>query len=315
MAFGGFFGRSSNNDDKSSSTTTFESQAPAPSDAALATADPSGALSPSPPNATSAQIRQRLQNAVLYQTNVMNAKFLISKVNENCFEKCVPTPGTILSSKEQACLSSCLEKYVEAWNTRKPTCKNCDKPGRVCRYELSKRDHHNPTVETLDLPKYFNRDDRPDYSAEQLASFQPVPNLITWTTPRTLNNFDDEIFYEADATPGEATATMARAQQTATDGLQALSAAAANYTAQALATYSGGSSANVIDPSLDSRRLSPSPIDGVERQDSRAAKTVSDVADVQLAQALLEAQHDENIALQRAIDADLKKPGPHIGVN
>ncbi|RMZ75647.1 hypothetical protein DV738_g5371, partial [Chaetothyriales sp. CBS 135597] len=117
MAFGGFFGRSSGNDDKSSSTSTFESQAPAPQDASLATADPSGTLSPSPPNATSAQIRQRLQNAVLYQTNVMNAKFLISKVNENCFEKCVPAPGSSLSGKEQACLSSCLEKYVEAWNT------------------------------------------------------------------------------------------------------------------------------------------------------------------------------------------------------
>ncbi|RMZ75646.1 hypothetical protein DV738_g5372, partial [Chaetothyriales sp. CBS 135597] len=200
--------------------------------------------------------------------------------------------------------------------------------------ELSKRDHHNPTVETLDLPKYFNRDDRPDYSAEQLASFQPVPNrewkqpayrwrarrlilttVITWTTPRTLNNFDDEIFYEADATPVEASATMARAQQTATDGLQALSAAAANYTAQALAQYSGSSSANVIDPSLDSRRLSPSPIDGVERQDSRVVKAVSDAADAKLAQALLEAQHDETIAIHRAIDADLKKSGPHIGVN
>ncbi|RMZ92358.1 hypothetical protein DV736_g397, partial [Chaetothyriales sp. CBS 134916] len=307
MAFGRFFGGSSSSgSDKSGSTSTFESQAPSPSDATLATAPPSLAdssatLSPSPPNATSAQIRQRLQNAVLYQTNMMNAKFLISKVNENCFDKCVQSPGSNLSSKEQACLSSCLEKYIEAWNTRryeelaklsqalfsmsacladrvvhpdgasniaraeawitrKPTCKNCDKPGRVCHYELSKRDHHNPTVETTDLPKYFNADDRPDYSAEQLASFRPVPDP--------------------------------------------LSAAAANYTTQAMATYSGTASANVIDPSLDSRRLSLSPVEGVQRQDSGGVRVraESDAADAQLAQALLEAQQEETVVIRRTIN-------------
>jgi import inner membrane translocase subunit TIM13 len=33
-----------------------------------------------------------------------------------CFEKCVPKPGAALSSSESACVSSCLEKYMEAWN-------------------------------------------------------------------------------------------------------------------------------------------------------------------------------------------------------
>ncbi|RMZ74952.1 hypothetical protein DV737_g5571, partial [Chaetothyriales sp. CBS 132003] len=264
MAFGGLFGGSSSSGSaKSGSTSTFESQAPSPPDATLATgassmADASATLSSSPPNATSAQIRQRLQNAVLYQTNMMNAKFLISKVNENCFDKCVQSPGSSLSSKEQACLSSCLEKYVEAWNAVSRTYMR-----RIQREELSKRDHHNPTVQTTDLPKYFNGDDRPDYSAEQLAAFRPVPDL---------NNFDDDIFYEAEATPTESSATLAQAQQTATHGLQALSAAAANYTAQAMGP-------RVV-----------------------RAKAESDAADAQLAQALLEAQHDETVAIRRAID-------------
>jgi import inner membrane translocase subunit TIM13 len=37
-------------------------------------------------------------------------------VNENCFEKCVPKPGTSLSSGERTCITQCLEKYMAAWN-------------------------------------------------------------------------------------------------------------------------------------------------------------------------------------------------------
>lgn len=37
-------------------------------------------------------------------------------MNENCFEKCVPKPGSSLSSGEQTCFTSCMEKYMSAWN-------------------------------------------------------------------------------------------------------------------------------------------------------------------------------------------------------
>lgn len=37
-------------------------------------------------------------------------------MNENCFEKCVPKPGSSLSSSEQTCFTSCMEKYMAAWN-------------------------------------------------------------------------------------------------------------------------------------------------------------------------------------------------------
>lgn len=39
------------------------------------------------------------------------------KLNEHCFERCVPTPGSSLSSGEQTCYTNCMEKYMAAWNT------------------------------------------------------------------------------------------------------------------------------------------------------------------------------------------------------
>ncbi|KAI5298030.1 protein translocase subunit [Ascosphaera atra] len=40
----------------------------------------------------------------------------MTKLQENCFEKCVPTPGASLSSGENACLTTCMEKYIMLWN-------------------------------------------------------------------------------------------------------------------------------------------------------------------------------------------------------
>lgn len=38
------------------------------------------------------------------------------KLQESCFDKCVPKPGTSISSGEQTCLTTCMEKYMAAWN-------------------------------------------------------------------------------------------------------------------------------------------------------------------------------------------------------
>ncbi|AEO69341.1 uncharacterized protein THITE_121986 [Thermothielavioides terrestris NRRL 8126] len=56
-------------------------------------------------------IRQALQ-----ATNTANARTLIENINEKCFERCVPKPGSSLSSSEQTCLTQCMEKYMAAWN-------------------------------------------------------------------------------------------------------------------------------------------------------------------------------------------------------
>jgi import inner membrane translocase subunit TIM13 len=39
------------------------------------------------------------------------------KLNEHCFERCVPKPGTSLSKGEENCFTACMEKYMGAWNT------------------------------------------------------------------------------------------------------------------------------------------------------------------------------------------------------
>lgn len=40
----------------------------------------------------------------------------IQKLNEHCFERCVPKPGTSLSKGEETCFTQCMEKYMAAWN-------------------------------------------------------------------------------------------------------------------------------------------------------------------------------------------------------
>ena len=42
---------------------------------------------------------------------------LPQKINEHCFERCVPKPGNSLSTKESTCYTHCMEKYMQAWNT------------------------------------------------------------------------------------------------------------------------------------------------------------------------------------------------------
>ena len=39
------------------------------------------------------------------------------KINDHCFERCVPKPGSSLSSGETTCFTQCMEKYMAAWNT------------------------------------------------------------------------------------------------------------------------------------------------------------------------------------------------------
>lgn len=42
---------------------------------------------------------------------------LLQKVNEHCFERAIPNPGSSISSAEQTTFSNCMEKYMAAWNT------------------------------------------------------------------------------------------------------------------------------------------------------------------------------------------------------
>ncbi|MCJ1354465.1 MAG: protein translocase subunit [Icmadophila ericetorum] len=58
-----------------------------------------------------------LMNGVRQEAAVANARQLIDKINEHCFNACIPAPSSSLSSKEQTCFLQCMSKYMEAWNT------------------------------------------------------------------------------------------------------------------------------------------------------------------------------------------------------
>ncbi|PYH44233.1 protein translocase subunit TIM13 [Aspergillus saccharolyticus JOP 1030-1] len=65
---------------------------------------------------TSQEIKASLIRQVQEEAAMSNARNLIGKVNEHCFEACVPTPGNSLTTKESTCLSQCMEKYIGFWN-------------------------------------------------------------------------------------------------------------------------------------------------------------------------------------------------------
>lgn len=47
----------------------------------------------------------------------MDANTPLQKVNEHCFERAIPNPGSSISSSEQTTFTNCMEKYMAAWNT------------------------------------------------------------------------------------------------------------------------------------------------------------------------------------------------------
>lgn len=65
---------------------------------------------------SSSNIKEAVMRQVQLESNTANVRVLLEKMNENCFEKCVPKPGSSLSSGEQTCFTSCMEKYMSAWN-------------------------------------------------------------------------------------------------------------------------------------------------------------------------------------------------------
>ncbi|KAJ5974509.1 protein translocase subunit [Penicillium waksmanii] len=80
----------------------------------------SGSASPALPKSGSdvkAGIVQQLQQ----ESAMNNARLLIEKINENCFDACIPAPGSSMSSQESGCISSCMEKYIQLWNISSKT--------------------------------------------------------------------------------------------------------------------------------------------------------------------------------------------------
>ncbi|KAG9515843.1 hypothetical protein KCU99_g5651, partial [Aureobasidium melanogenum] len=66
--------------------------------------------------ASGASQTQAIKQQVAQEAAVANARQLVEKLNEHCFERCIPKPGSSLSSGESTCYSQCMEKYMSAWN-------------------------------------------------------------------------------------------------------------------------------------------------------------------------------------------------------
>ncbi|KIW78516.1 hypothetical protein Z517_08354 [Fonsecaea pedrosoi CBS 271.37] len=116
MAFGGFFGGGSSKDNSSSTSSSSDSSSTSVTNPLSSSFSSTGGTTTTP-----GVTLQRIQSAISEQSNVANAKQLISNVHTNCFEKCVPNPGSSLSSAEQKCLTACMEKYIDAWNVTSRT--------------------------------------------------------------------------------------------------------------------------------------------------------------------------------------------------
>ncbi|EEQ31346.1 protein translocase subunit [Microsporum canis] len=68
------------------------------------------------PNLSSSEMKSAIVQQLQSEAAMNNARMLMEKLNSNCFEKCVPTPGSSLSSGEQSCIKTCMEKYISLWN-------------------------------------------------------------------------------------------------------------------------------------------------------------------------------------------------------
>ncbi|CCX06360.1 Tim10/DDP family zinc finger-domain-containing protein [Pyronema domesticum] len=68
-------------------------------------------------NQTKEEKKQIIIQTIQQQQNIENARVLIDKINTNCFEKCVPKPGSSFTSGESTCMTHCMQKYMTAWNT------------------------------------------------------------------------------------------------------------------------------------------------------------------------------------------------------
>jgi len=61
--------------------------------------------------------KSQIMRQVQQESAMQNARMLVEKLNEHCFERCIPKPGASLSKGEETCFTACMEKYMGAWNT------------------------------------------------------------------------------------------------------------------------------------------------------------------------------------------------------
>lgn len=61
-------------------------------------------------------LQQEIKDSIAQELALANATELVSKITENCFDKCIQQPGPSLNPTEDGCVTQCLEKYMRSWN-------------------------------------------------------------------------------------------------------------------------------------------------------------------------------------------------------
>lgn len=78
--------------------------------------DLSNALSGLKGPGSSSEKKEAIKAQVSNEIAMQNAQTLISNATNKCYKACVTSPSTSLSSKEETCVTRCLERYFEAFN-------------------------------------------------------------------------------------------------------------------------------------------------------------------------------------------------------
>ncbi|PVU85295.1 hypothetical protein BB560_007077, partial [Smittium megazygosporum] len=60
---------------------------------------------------------EEVKTQVKKELAIVQAQALIRALNENCFKMCFKNPGSKLSSSDETCLSNCVSKYLDAWDS------------------------------------------------------------------------------------------------------------------------------------------------------------------------------------------------------
>lgn len=84
---------------------------------AVARPKPSSNKLPKKPPSQTQDNSSRYRTTLFILSQLVCADIGTQKLNEHCFERCVPKPGSSLSSGETTCYTQCMEKYMSAWNT------------------------------------------------------------------------------------------------------------------------------------------------------------------------------------------------------
>lgn len=60
------------------------------------------------------QVSSELQSFIASQTQVAQVQQMIATLTTVCWDKCVSSPGSSLSSRETSCLENCGKRFIDA---------------------------------------------------------------------------------------------------------------------------------------------------------------------------------------------------------